>query len=318
MTDEELIGYVLDPDDRDGGGAYLAADPETAARLDRLRAVVGRLEVDRDDPAPPPGLAVRTIARLAAHLAEYEPRPEPSAGAHDPTPGELVRSPAPPLPEPDPRSFGGRFRLDWVVAAGVGFLAVGLGLSFVGKARHQAGLMACQNNLRALYQGVSGYADTHAGQLPEVGGDPYPTAGSFVAALSDAGQYPPDFRPGCPAGPSESADLVRAVPTGYTYPLGYRTPGGTVVGLRRTGWDGQSDLLPVSADLPAGDAAPTAGPTSPHRLGQNVLYLGGHVRYTTSPGVGVGGDDIYRNQLGRVAAGLGPMDTVLGRDGDRP
>ena len=35
-------------------------------------------------------------------------------------------------------------------------------------------------------------------------------------------------------------------------------------------------------------------------------------------GVGVDGDDIYRNQLGQVAAGVTRVDAVLGRAGDRP
>ena len=330
MTDEDLIGYALgldDPDDRAAAEAHVAADPAAAARLDRVRAALSPLEADRDDPAPPPGLALRTVARLAAYLVEHEPRaaPEPAAGGLGRVLAEVAGPPLRPAPvePPEVRAFGGGFRLDWAVACGIGLVAAGLGLSFVGKARHQAGVMACQDNLRTLYQGLSGYADAHAGRLPEVGDDRYPVAGSFVAALADAGQCPPGFHPGCPAGPAgPDPDLVprdgvvRASAVGYTYPLGHRAPGGGVVGLRRE-WGGENDLLPVSADLPGG-AARVTGPGSPHRVGQNVLYLDGHVRYATVPGVGLNGDDIYHNQLGRVAAGLNRTDTVLGRGEDRP
>ncbi|MBX9582646.1 MAG: hypothetical protein K2X87_20250, partial [Gemmataceae bacterium] len=281
---------------------------------------------DRDDPAPPPGLAVRTIARLAAVLVEHRPEPPPSPASDtlDRLLSEIA-GPAAPLPRPAPadrpevRAVGGRFRLDWAVACGLGMVAAGLGLSFVGKLRHEAALVACRDNLRTLFQGVAGYADDHAGRLPEVGGDPYPTAGSFVAALKDAGHLPDDYRPGCPADPDlgpPAGGLVRPAAVGYTFPLGHQGPGGQVVGLRRT-WGGENDLLPVSADLPAGSAG-LGGPTSPHGPGQNVLYLGGHARYATTPAVGLDGDDIYRNRAGRVAAGVDRTDTVLGRGDDRP
>lgn len=320
MTDEDLIGYALgldDPDDRAAAEAYLAAHPAAVARLDRVRASLAPLAADRDDPAPPAGLAVRTVGRLARYLVEYDPGALAPRAPAD-RPAEVALPPAVRPDPPESRAFGGRFRLDWVVACGIGLVAVGLGASFVGKARHQAAVLACQDNLRTLYQGVSGYADTHAGRLPEVGDEPYPTAASFVSALADAGQCPPGFHPGCPAGhdPGPTAGVVRAAAVGYTFPLGHRAPGGGVVGLRRE-WGGENDLLPVSADLPGGAANP-GGPGSPHGAGQNVLYLGGQVRFTTTPGVGLGGDDIYRNRLGRVAAGVDRTDTVLGRPDDRP
>ena len=64
MTDEDLIGYALDlddPDERVAAAAYLAAHPAAAARLARVRAALAPLAADRDDPAPPPGLAVRRV-----------------------------------------------------------------------------------------------------------------------------------------------------------------------------------------------------------------------------------------------------------------
>lgn len=321
MTDEDLIGYALDlddPDERVAAAAYLAAHPAAADRLARVRAALAPLAADRDDPVPPPGLAVRTVARLAAHVVEHgaaapAPPPPPAGGPDtlDHLLAEIAgpKAPRAPAERADARAVGGWFRLDWVVAAGITLVATGLGLSFVGKFRHQAGLMACQNNMRTLYQGVSGYADAHAGRLPEVGDEAYPTAGSFVTALADAGQCPPGFHPQCPAAPGPAV-VAPAAAVGYTYPLGHRAPGGEVVGLRRT-WGAENDLMPVSADLPADTG-------SPHRLGQNVLYLGGNVRYATSPAVGLNGDDIYRNRDGRVAAGVDRTDTVLGRWADRP
>jgi hypothetical protein len=209
-----------------------------------------------------------------------------------------------------------------VVAAGIGLIAFGLALSFVSRARHANDLLACQNNLHTLHQGLSGYADAHAGRFPQVGVEGYPTAGSFVSVLSDAGQCPPGFHPFCPAA-SRSGEVARqsgpVTPVSYAYPLGHRAPGGTVLGLwRSTDPAEENDLIPVAADYPTASAAPGGGQTSPHRGGHNVLYIGGNVRFATTPAVGVNGDDIYRNQLGQVAAGLDRADAVLGRAEDRP
>ena len=106
---------------------------------------------------------------------------------------------------------------------------------------------------------------------------------------------------------------------GYTYTLGYRVPGGDLYGLRRPdGSTDELDLVPITADFPSTEAAPTAGPTCPHTQGMNVLFVGGNVRVTTSALVGPGGDDIFRNVFGEVAAGADRTDVVLGRPGDRP
>ena len=52
--------------------------------------------------------------------------------------------------------------------------------------------------------------------------------------------------------------------------------------------------------------------------GQNVLYIGGNVRYVTTRTVGIGGDDIYVNLHQRVLAGVTPSDTVLGASDASP
>ena len=52
--------------------------------------------------------------------------------------------------------------------------------------------------------------------------------------------------------------------------------------------------------------------------GQNVLYVGGNVRWCTQPNVGENGDDIFLNRNLKVNAGLGRTDTVLGSSGDKP
>jgi hypothetical protein len=320
MTDEDFIGYLMNllgPDERAGVEAYLAAHPAAAARVERLRAALAPLEADREPDPPRDGLAFRTIGRLAAYLVEHEPRPPaaPSRAAeHDAdTAPELeplrpARRAAPPT-DPEARFVGGRFRAELFVAAGIGLVALGLVLSGVNRARHQQQVAACQNNLQVLYRGLSGYSEIHDKKFPQVGVEGRPTAGTYVAALADAGQLPQGFALTCPADPT----------IGYAYTLGYRDAAGELVGLRRSDDPGaDNDLIPISADYPSAQACPGSGPASPHRRVMNVLFVGGNVRPTYTALVGPGGDDIYRNRHGQVSAGVDRADAVLGRAGDRP
>jgi hypothetical protein len=320
MTDEDIIGYVLDlhdPADRAAVAEHLALNPAAAARVERLRRALAPLESDREPDPAPAGLAVRTVGRLAAYLVEHEPHrplPESRPAEHDAdtapdlAPLRPSRPVAPPT-DPEVRFVGGRFRTELFVAAGIALVAFGLVVSGANRARHLQRVAACQNNLQVLYRGLSGYSEVREGRFPQVGVDGRPTAGMFIAALAEAGQLPPAFAPTCPADPT----------IGYAYTLGYRGPDGELLGLRRSDdpW-ADNDLLPISADYPSREACPGSGPASPHQRVMNVLFVGGNVRPTASALVGPDGDDIYRNRFGRVSAGVDRADAVLGRAGDRP
>lgn len=342
MSDEDLIGYLFDlltPDERAQVAARVQSDPAVAARLDGLRAVAAPLvavaEVERDEPPlPRPGLAVRAVARVAEYVVEHDPiPPEPSGpsvdaflagydGDGDEPPdidivfGPGTRAPVPAAPPPsDGPEFrsGGRFRADLIVAAGIALVGAGLLLSGIAKIRHNSRAAACQNSLAVLYKGLEEHA-THdpQGRYPQVGAD-VPTAGAMATWLTDRGHLPANYKTGCPA----TADHLA-----YTYTLGFQTPDGRIIGLRKPAQTaepvGENDLMPISADLPAADAAPADGPLSPHGRVMNVLFVGGHVRAVTSPLVGPHGDHIYRNRSGVVAAGTDREDAVLGRTGDKP
>jgi prepilin-type processing-associated H-X9-DG protein len=349
MSDEDLIGYLfdlLDPNERAAVAARVQTDPAVAERFARLRADAALLltvaEAEREEPpAPPTGLAVRTIARVAQHVVEHEPRRPAPAGTESPVaaflreyadespeidiqfgpgtraPGfadDRAPTPAPPPTDgPDHRS-GSRFRADLLVAACLAFVGIGLVLSGIARARYEQRVSACQNSLRTLHNGLAGYADHDPqGRYPQVGTPAIPTADAFATSLVDLGHLPAGYKPGCPATPDCPA---------YTYTLGFRAPNKEVVGLRRPNANSdpadENDLMPISADLPTASAAPGDGPVSPHGRCMNVLFVGGHVRPVTSPHVGPNGDDIYRNVFGHVAAGADRTDAVLGRTGDRP
>jgi hypothetical protein len=285
--DLDLVGYLwglVDPAERERIEAALRADPAARARLERLKAGLAPLEIASDDGPPPVQLADRTMARVRAAR---------------PTPSRL-------LPHDEP-VFAPAYwrRIDAAVAACILLVVGGLGISGAGRL-HQRHLNAvCQDNLRQLHQAFVGYSDGHGGRFPQVADrPPNNMAAAFVPMLQEAGRLPPTGAPPCPtvvvAGPAPATG-------GYAYSLGFRGPDGRLYGLRQdAGQD--ADLVPMLADrfLPAG-----------HRTGHNVLFIGGNVRFCTTPNVGADGDDIFMNQANTIAAGLHRMDTVLA-DGNTP
>jgi hypothetical protein len=303
MTDELLIAYLHDDlpaAARTDVVARAAADPAVAGRLTRLASIVEVLRHPVVESLPA-GLAARTVAVVAA-------------AAGPPVTPSTLRRPAP----ADGPLFSARRRIDVVVAAGIGFLAFGLVAGAVQKTRYEASVRACQNTLRTMHASLDGYSQTHSGRYPQVGLPGAPTAGAFAAKLTESGFLAPDAVVRCPV--IDLADLGPASNgVGYTYALGYVTPTGALTGLRRPDPIlGTDDRMPLAGDFPAVAVAPAAGPYSPHGRGQNVLFAGGNVMFSTVASVGIDGDDIYRNATGRVAAGLFPADGCLGRPTDQP
>jgi len=303
MTDR-LLDYAfdqLDAPDRAEAEAALLADPEAAALLARLRLALRPLEADRASPlAVPPGLAAAAVAYVAQETVRHREAFRDSEAARRARPAAR-------------REWWllDRRRVDVAVAAGLGFVAFGLLLGGVGKLRERSAVLACQDRLRSLHVALDGYSDTHGGRYPEVGTAAVPRAGDFALELARGGQYDAPPPAACPAD---------GVPTSYAYTLGYHpTPFAPVTGVRRAGFASASgDFTPLVADLPTAASSPVSGPVSPHNFGQNVLFQGGAVRFTTVPTVGVRGDDIYRNDAGVVRAGLRSDDATLGRATDTP
>src|SRR4051794_10273305 len=101
----------------------------------------------------------------------------------------------------------------------------------------------------------------------------------------------------------------------YAYSLGYRQP--DVDGMDhlyrpRLGTD--EDEMPIMADRPPFDGSykVLAGNSPNHgRDGQNVLFLGGNVKFVPSRRLGTD-DDMYLNRNKQVGAGLARDDVVLG------
>jgi hypothetical protein len=311
--DQNLVGYLLkslDPDDQHAVEDYLRTHPEGQARLEVLRQRLAPLAADDDDPLPPRDLVDRTLARVAEHCCLRLP----SAPKN-----ESVR-----WPGPNRRRFR---RADLLVAAALLILVGGVATPWLARSWHGYQVRSCQQNLASFWNGLLVYSDTNDGRFPQVqrGTGPLSFAGSFVPVLHDAGVLPDTVNVNCPAverqapapvsvveleaaygtRPAEFEAQMRRLAPGYAYSLGYEE-NNALHGLHR----GLGDLLPLMADRPddaGADNSPNHGGG-----GQNVLYIGGHVRWCTERNVGEGRDDIYLNRRRQLRAGLGRSDTVLG------
>ncbi len=321
MNDDTLLGYLLDALDRDERRdveAYLRAPPGGA----RLAGAAGPTWRGRWPPTPTrrsrrpasPKNAVANIAAAAHRRLPAAPPPSRQAGA---------------APRRGPR------RSDLVVAGLALLLSAGVAVAWLGRQWHSYRVVACQSNLHRLWTALQAAADQHpadGGAFPRVeAAGTRGFAGVFVPTLADAGALGPDATTACPEvdGPrstpcsfAELDDLARNHPCeyrarardlggDYAYTLGYRR-GDELVGLTR----GDGELLPILADRPRG--AGVGNSPNHGGAGQNVLYIGGQVRWCAGPNVGVDQDDIYRNLNLQVFAGRCEFDTVLGASDASP
>ena len=268
----------------------LAADAELTAAYNRCRNLLAPLAADAEHERPPHGLALRTLAAVAEVLAEQSPARRP-----------------PSLPAAQPKSvpwlvrrWAGRetpVRLDVVLAASIAFIVVGLGLGAIGKLRREQQVVACREDLRAVHAALIGYA------------------GLLADELIRSGQYDPSLHAACPARQAETGDVRTAT---FSYTLGYRLgETGPVKGINLRS-PGVGDLTPIAADpAPRRDGAEDRF-RSVHGSGQNVLLLGGSVRFLAGTTLGVNRDDIYKNDRDVVRAGLRADDISLGGPNDLP
>jgi hypothetical protein len=332
--EQNLVGYLLnalDADTHQQVEVWLRSHPEGQQQLETLRQALAPLEADRVDIAPPTGLAFRTLARVA----EYRCRPKPA------------------LPDTPAGGRGGApvrrwlRRVDLLVAAAVVVVAGGLLLEGALQFRSAHSRVDCANNLRNFHQSLTSFSQTHDGDFPGVPvARHYPeqfpdgrgnVAGIFVPELVQAGCLSKDSSIRCPANgskvnPNLTLDQLRRLSREdyekaagklsgcYAYSLGFNDPTDTHCNLRRDPDNPElsTDLLPIMADRPTVLADGGRANTPNHRSGQNVLYVGGNVRFASTPKAGINDDDIYVNKEGKVKRGINRWDTVLGSSADQP
>jgi hypothetical protein len=311
--DENLAGYLLKALDDDAQReieASLRDSPELRSRLELLERAVAPLAADRDAPEPRPGLVLSTLARIA----EYQCRKLPDA-------------PPPPRSQYVPAGRSWLRRPDALVAALLLITLGGIGASAVLHLwRDHYGRTACQENLRRVWTGLQTYCNQNNGNFPvlEENG-PHSVAGIFVPMLNDSGVLSPEVSVTCPAqrslppkhhsvremerlyeeNPTAFHQEARRLAGGYAYTLGY---------VDATGYHGlrcnSGNLLPIVADRLESLMQPNS--SNHGGSGQNVLYLGGQVKWRTNRNAGIDLDDIFVNWDNQIAAGKAREDTVLG------
>lgn len=311
--DDLLLGYLLETLDAPARlrvEAELQTNPQVRAQLTRLQAVLAPLGEDAAEIVPPPNLVIDTLARVA----EVE--------STRPAPVRLNTELAAPR-----RSWG---RADVLVAACLFVAVVGIVAPLVSRLWLRRDRYACANNMRQFWHGLSTYAEGHQGSFPRVEETgPRAVAGVFVPILTESGlmqgvsvECPgKGYRPATPVRPADLDRLYQERPDEYSqvagrlaghyaYSLGY-DDGTGLRGLRRDSGDG----LPILADR-GGERLENSDNHA--GSGQNVLFVGGHVRWATAPTIGQAGDHIYLNRNHRREAGLCRTDTVLGASDARP
>jgi prepilin-type processing-associated H-X9-DG protein len=320
---ENLLGYLLnalEPDEARQVEAAVRADPAAKEQLERLRQALEPLALDLEQPDPPPGLVVRTLGRVAEYQCQRLPA----------VPSVSVKSPA-------GRSWWRR--ADVAVAAGI-FLCLTLlvppGVNYM---RHEYQVTACANNLRDFSVALSAYSDHHDGRYPNVAQAVVQpgrnVAGMYVPVLRKAGVLGDNVKMNCPASgrryrpmhdlsqleamTDEDFESIKPLLGGcYAYSLGYSSDG-AIHGPRRDG-SGANGFLPLMSDRPPfaiEEGDPGLSPNHNGR-GQNVLFQDGHCSFVKTRQAGYGGDDIYVNKEGKVAASKDPKDAVLGSSVSRP
>jgi hypothetical protein len=313
--DEHLIGYLLnalDPVTHQRVEAYLHGHPDARARLALLEEALAPLAEDADDPEPPSNLCGTTLACIAEYRCALPVAPRPSSHQRGLPPRRWARP------------------IDWLVAAVLLVLVGGVCVPLLARQWREQQRLACANNLRQFWVALQVYADRSNNEFPRVEADgPRSIAGVFVPILGDAGLLN-EVSITCPAQRqreplpytlAELEQLYRDAPGRfrtvasnlaghYAYCLGYED-GQSLRGLRRDTGDG----LPILADRSGADALNS---NNHGGAGQNVLYVGGNVRWCAQPTVGLDGDNIYVNHHNRVRAGVCISDTVLGASDARP
>jgi hypothetical protein len=322
IDDAELLCYLLHGLENEDIGRVeeaLEGNPALRLRALRLRKALSPLQVLEDVGEPPAELHMNTLRLVAACRAQESRKVSPA--------------PPPPSPTVFPMARGSWRRADFLVAASILFVLAMLlppGLLYL---RHRMGIVNCANNLRQYHMGLRQFQEGHDGYMPLLDpNQPLAIAGSFPARLKEAGCWPEGVSIHCPNGflrqaghhPKPLHELAANGPLNeadqrqlggcYAYTLGYYEPTDPERRLRSVHRD-MGDEVPVMADRPPRprELATWETANSPNHggRGQNVLFQGGHVRFEILRSLGQD-RDIFRNNQGLTAAGVGRDDTVLG------
>lgn len=327
----DLLGYVLgalDENEAERVAEKIREQPELGLELERIQNSIQPLEVLREVPAAPAGLARRTIEHVAIHrnVADITTDSQPAVEQSKATNRSAV---AVQFSEPNIIAGSGR---SWsranvfAIAASILILA-SVVIPAVNQSRFQSRIVSCQNNLREIGTALFSYADNHGGRYLEVPSNHnLAFAGSYAPTLLQHNLVSNENRFFCAGNQTSGnqANKVRFIPsidelteaTGvelvnlqrvaggdYGYPLGYSEDGNYKAPRRR----GQASFA-VLADSPSSNRAGRI--SSNHGgIGQNCFFDDGHIEFISNSSIG--SDAIYENDLGQIAPGAHEHDSVI-------
>jgi hypothetical protein len=309
MNAEQMIDHVLgrlEGHDRARFEHGLHADPEGAARIERLRQAIHCLLDDDHDLAPPAGLARRTMALVAQSrtgprsILDFVPARVPFRWA------------------------------DFAVAASIFIAGVLTLLPAIERSQQKMSQAGCVFNLQQLGSSLAQYASLSPYYpFPPSRASDAPV-GTFAACLHDAGVLRDFSVLDCPFnGPchhrtddlpsfEQLEEIRHAEPDrlrhmlcwDYAYNVGHLDSFGSPRPLESR----PAMAIPVVADAPSHEnyVRILDGNSPNHaRRGQNVLYSDGAVRWHVSRRVGPHDPDLYLNNQRQLEPSTDDDDAVL-------
>ena len=325
---EQLIRYLLgelDEDEHLELRAQLRDNPELQRELAHLRECFAANQDDVAAPLPPGRLAERTAERITNYDDEDD------LGLARLPAGAMASSSEPPA------GVLGWSLADLTVAGGVMLAVSMLVFPALRDSRDGTRRTVCQGNQAQLGRFASEYAQNHGGFFPCVRRDE--NGGVYVARLVETGHTVPEEIAAllvCPASPvaneiragrltirvpnaeairGMSPEQLAAVTATLSPCYAYRFPyqvGGEYHYIR----DDRRAHSPLLSDT-SGDVH---NPMSPNHGGTIIQILGQNGEVMTIATYKLPGfdEDVFHNDRGIVAAGVGPRDIVLGPSNAKP
>lgn len=295
----------------------LLSEPEAQAHLEVMRKNLNLLNEDRASDPPSFNLAKKTLIRVRNEQTrsmplKYKTKPVQSLSNYR----NSIR------------------RFDLLVAAGLLILISGVLAPWLHQARTQAEKLACSNNLREFHKSFQHYASLQPdGKFPFVEpSGPRSFAGVFVPTLRQHGLLGDSHSVACPTNqrklPTETnleqlaamyqnkanpgyQRLTKDAGGDYAYSLGYINQGNLASLTNKSA--GESPILADNVHPSTFNMALNHGGS-----GNNVLFVGGHVRWLPSRKQNSIGDDIFMNEDHKILAGKHFQDHVLAPSHARP
>ena len=295
----------------------LLSEPEAQAHLEVMRKSLNLLNEDRALDPPSFNLAKKTILRVQSVKTQTMRFNQKKQPIH----------------------HGGYYkssirRFDLLVAAGLLVIISGVLAPWLHQARTQAEKLACTNNMREFHKSFQHYASLQPdGKFPFVEPNgPRSFAGVYIPTLRQHGLLGDYHSVSCPTNqrklPTETnldqlasmyqnksnqgyQRLTKDAGGDYAYSLGYNNEG-SLTGLTNKS-AGDSPILADKINPSISNMAMNHGGS-----GNNVLFVGGHVRWLPARKQNSIGDDIFLNEDHKILAGKHLQDHVLAPSHARP